>query len=628
MECLWQCLDVARAMPLTTTWAWKHGVLAGTVVTFLVAGLGAVLDADRDGDAAWQELRAGTRMWHGDSDGDGLEDGWERRAGFDARSPDMDGDGLADGAELALGGDPRNTDSDGDGLPDGEEARQPDCNGDGIPAIAQGDGDGDGRIDGLEAAVNRCTRDADGDGVPDGSEGNDLCVRRVDCDGDGLPDGQDQGAFDALDPDSFDSGVPDSVSFAFQQAGQPPGADGDGDGIPDPWEDDDGLIVWGDLRPQAGQRDLLVEFVRVQGPQSGRAEFAQQSFVPAYRAVAEMLAQERGVQLRWVETLVVLQQEAQPDLVPQLEDPYYADVLARARHSANPYVTTIVLNPQHDQSQLVHSGVAPIRGMLAAVDYGAHMQVTFAGNGTRVGPFPPIVESLIRGGQTELLLEAGFESGYTQAGDMGLRFDGNTLLWTPDWFRANIRLVADGKTTPLSISQVQVNTGPLASTILHELGHTLGLCHAHDPDCNAAFSATDRARQATSTMSYDAPANLLHFLDSEWKTVLQYIACPPDGPVTAVASGAPSQDILDAKYAYSNKDLLDVGSRACSDFTPLPRQFAPNDPPPQTFVKPTAWDDPADDPQGPTLWLVALAAGLAAIAAATWIGGRWSPSRP
>lgn len=613
-------------MLLRGPWAWTPALVAGSAAALLCIAIGAVMDLDGDGDAAWQELRAGTRMWSGDTDGDGLADGWERRAGLDARVRDMDQDGLDDGRELALGADPRRPDTDGDGIPDAAEAGQPDCNGDGIPAIAQGDGDSDGRVDGLEAANHRCTRDADGDGILDGHEGNDVCVRRTDCDGDGLPDSQDQGAFDALDPDSFGSGVADSVSFAFQQAGQAPGADADGDGIPDPWEGDDGLIVWGGLRPQVGQRDLLVEFIRVQGPQSGRAVFAQQSFLPAYDAVRDMMAQERGVQLRWVETLVTLPEEQQPDLVPQLEDDYYADVLARARYSTNPYVTTVVLNPQHDQSELVHSGVAPIRGMLAAVDYGAHMAVTFAGNGTRVGPFPPIVESLIRGGQSELLLEAGFESGYTQDGDMGLRFDGHTLLWTPDWFRANIRLVSAGTTTPLTISQVQVSTGPLASTILHELGHTLGLCHAHEPECNAAFSASDRARQASSTMSYEAPANLLHFLDSEWTTALQYIACPPNGPVTAVAAGAPTDVILETKYAYANKDLLDVGSRSCSDFTPLPRQFAPNDPAPQTFVAPDAWQDADDDPQGPRAWILSFVAALAAIGGATWLGGRRSPA--
>jgi phosphoglycolate phosphatase-like HAD superfamily hydrolase len=39
-----------------------------------------------------------------------------------------------------------------------------------------------------------------------------------------LADGNETAApgFDPLDPDSFGSGLPDSISFAFQQSGQPP----------------------------------------------------------------------------------------------------------------------------------------------------------------------------------------------------------------------------------------------------------------------------------------------------------------------------------------------------------------------------------------------------------------------
>lgn len=618
-------------MPLGASWDWRRGVAAGALAAVLLSALGLALDLDADGDNAWQELRAGTHPWDGDTDGDGLEDGWERRAGLDGRVADADGDGLTDGDELRRGADPRSSDTDGDGLPDADEAHLPDCDGDGLGAIAEGDGDADGRLDTLEDPRDRCTRDADGDGVLDGSEGNAACVRVRDCDRDGLPDGQEPAGFDPLDPDSFGSGVSDSVSFAFQQAGQAPGADADQDGIPDPWEDDDGLIVWGDLRPQAGQRDFLVEFIRVQGPDSGRSAFAQESFAPAYQFVADMLRTERGVHMRWIETVVSLNQEAEPELVPQLEDPYYAAVLAQGQASTNPYVTTVVLNPQHDQSDIVHAGVAPIRGMLAAVDYGAHMQVTFRSlDGNVTVSLSPLVESLIRGGRADELADLGFRGGTTNQGDIGLESlaTGNQLIWTPWWFASAPRLVQGGTSTVLQQVDVTVYHGSLAGTILHELGHTLGLCHAHDETCNAAFSAADRANQASSTMSYDSPSNLLHFLNSEWTTVLQYLACPPDDPITEVATGAPATQILAAKYAYSNKDLLDVGLRACRDFMPVPRQFEAGTPAAHTFLLPPAWQDPADRPRGPALWLFGLAFLAGAVTAAGWFAGRWQRAAP
>lgn len=610
-------------------WATGKGVAFGAGALVLVAALAAAVDMDLDGDPTFQELRSGTRPWDADTDGDRLHDGWERQAGLDPRSVDGDGDGLRDDLELRLGADPTSADSDGDGLDDGAEATLPDCDGDGAGSIAEGDGDADGRLDSLEDEGDRCVADADADGVRDGAEGNAACVHDKDCDKDGLEDGNETDGFDALDPDSFGSGVADSVSYAFQESGQPPGADADDDGIPDGWEGDDGLIAWGDLRPQVGQRDLLVEFLRVQGPDSGLARYSGVSFAQAYTYVADALRAERGLHMRWTETVVTIAAESDPQLIPQLEDPYYANVLAKGRHSGNPYVTTVVMNPQHDQSQLLHAGVAPIRGMLAAIDYGAHVEVSFSSaSGNVTARMQPIVESMIRGGRQDLLGEMGFRGGYTTAQDMGLEAisSGNRLIWTPSWFKSNMRLVAGTTSIPLSFTGVTVFHGSLAGTIMHELGHTLGLCHSHDTDCNAKFSAYDRAHQADSIMSYDNPGNTLHYLDSEWTTVLQYVSCPPDAPVTLVAQGAPMQQVLEAKYGYANKDVLSVDLRTCNDLTPVQRMFQPGVPPATTYQQPSDMLDPPAGAGG--IWLTAgflvLAAG--AVAAATVFGGRWRPS--
>ena len=597
---------------------------AGSGAALLVLGLVLALDLDLDGPSTLDELRSGTTPWTGDSDGDGLEDGWESDNGLDPRSLDSEGDGLLDQHELRIGADPLHRDTDADGIEDREEETLPDCDGDGTLAIAEGDGDDDGRLDLLEAGPDRCVRDADSDGVPDGSEGNHDCIHASDCDADGVPDGQETGGFDALDPDSFGSGVSDGISFAFQRSGQPPGGDEDDDGIPDGWEGDDGLIVWGDLRPSAGETDLLVEFLRVQGPDSGLPRYASESFAPAYQAVADALAAERGLRLRWVETVVTIAEETDPALVPELDDPYYAGVLAQGRHSGNPYVTTVVLNPQHDQSQVLHSGVAPIRGMLAAVDYGSHVRVAFdSAEGVTVS-MPPAVESLVRGGRQDLLGDLGFRGGYTQAGEMGLESTetGALLIWTPSWFRGAPRVIDGDEVVQLRFQSITVYQGSLAGTILHELGHTLGLCHAHLPDCSAAFSAKDRAAQADSTMSYDAPGNRLHFLDSEWTTVLEYISCPPDAPVTLVAEGAGTQAVFEAKYGYANKDITSIDLRSCNDLAALPRQFEPGVPSAGTYLPPSAHADPADSPTGPLPFAGAVLFGLAAVAAAAVLSMR------
>jgi hypothetical protein len=583
-------------------------------VLALFAAAWLPLDVDGDGASAYSELAHGTNPAVGDGDGDGLADGWETAHGLDPGSADSDRDGIPDGVEIRQGSDPLSGDSDRDGIVDGHESMTQDCNHNGIPATLDGDDDSDGRVDGLEPPEDRCMRDADGDGVPDGAERNDACVRRTDCDGDGLADGQENGtAFDPLDPDTFRAGVPDSVTWAFQDSGQKPGIDADHDGIPDGWEPQDGLIQWGDLRPAAGQRDLLVEFLHVVGPDSAR--FATLDFTPAYRAVADAFAAERGVHLRWVETRVVEPTESDPPTVPTSTDPYYARVLAQGRFSTNPYVTTVVLNPQHDQSQVLHAGIAPIRGVLAAVDYGAHVQVSFrAANGSTL-TIEPVLESIVRGHRQDLLDASGFDSGtVTGSGDMRLhsKAGGYTLFWTPSWFRtAPTVYYDDGGTLRLNLTGAVVETADLAGTIMHELGHTLGLCHSQEPTCNASFSQEDRLDQSASSMSYDAPRGTLHYLTSEWATVLKYLTCPPQAPLLALAQHQGDAAVRAAKYGYVNANVTqDI--RACADFTSLPTQFTFNVPAPARYTLDGALAQPRLTTPSPMDTLLYAAGGVAA----------------
>ncbi|HUR61979.1 MAG TPA: hypothetical protein VM286_06410 [Candidatus Thermoplasmatota archaeon] len=570
-----------------------HPIAAAAAVAFLSAAAWLPLDVDGDGASAYTELRGGTDPTRGDTDGDGLADGWEASHGLAPLASDSDRDALGDATELRQGSDPKAADSDRDGVPDRQEPAR-DCDRDGTPGVRDGDDDGDHRADGLEAPAARCQRDEDGDGVPDGYEGNAACLPRPDCDGDGVPDAQENGtAFDALDPDTFRAGVPDSVSWAFQESGQAPGTDADRDGIPDGWEPPGGLVDWGDLQPVAGQKDLLVEYLRVAGPDSGR--FGWLDFTPGYRPVAAAFLSERGVHLRWTETRVPLATEPAPPLVPTSTDPYYADLLPRGRHSANPYVTTVVLNPQHDQGQVLHAGVAPIRGVLAAVDYGAHVRVSFrAANGAGL-TVAPILESVVRGGRSDLLAEAGFDRGGSLPnGDISLHStDLYSLTWTPSWFRTPPLVRYDGGSLlRLNQTGATVDLADLSTTILHELGHTLGLCHSHEPDCNAAFTAPDRAQQATSSMSYDAPSGTLHYLGSEWSTVLTYLTCPPQQPLLALARHEGDAAVRAAKYAYADAGNTSQDVRACADFTRLPHGFRPDEPRPASFTLPPALATP------------------------------------
>jgi hypothetical protein len=512
-------------------------------------------------------------------------------------------------------------DTDRDGIPDAQESASVDCDQDGLAAARDGDDDKDHRMDGLEPTVQRCSRDSDKDGVVDGYEASPLCVVNPDCDGDGLPDGQENGtAFDPLNPDTFGAGSLDSVAWAFQESGQAAGTDSDKDGIPDGWEPKGGLLAWGGLQPVAGERDLLVEFLRVMGPDSAR--FSYLDFSGAYQAVATAFLNERGVHLRWVETRITLAEETDPPLVPTATNPYYQSVLAQGRYSANPYVTTVVLNPQHDQSQILHAGVAPIRGVLAAVDYGGHVSVYFRSRGGTTLEVQPILESVVRGARNDLLSASGFDSGGIVGGRIQLHSTaGYTLSWAPSWFRTPILAAYDaGPTLQLNLTGATVDIPELATTIMHELGHTLGLCHSQDADCNAKFTPADRLAQASSAMSYDAASGTLHYLPSEWATVLTYLTCPPQGPLRAVARHDGDAAVRQAKYAYANTNVSE-DVRACADFTVVQRAFQPDQPKALGYTLPASLAGPKLAGQSTSATILYATGGVAAslaLGAALW----------
>jgi hypothetical protein len=530
-------------------------------------------DLDQDGLDVRTEHDLHTDPAIDDSDRDGIGDGWESRRDLDPLRKDSDGDGFDDRIELDARSDPLSTDSDGDQLPDQEEGLGADCDHDGIPALREDDDDADLRRDVTEPAGQRCDPDVDDDGVLDGAERNRSCIVVADCDADGLDDHYERNTtFDPLNPDTFGVGLEDAILDAFQRRGQPPSGDEDDDGIPDAWEDNAGLIDWGAFVPTRGNRDLLVEFVRVIGPDSGR--HAGLSFEPAYNMVRDLFITEGGIRFQYVETRINIPAEQVPALIPSSESAYYQDILNRSVYSTNPYVTTVVLNPQHDQSELLHAGIAPIRGMLAAIDYGVPITFRYTlGNANLY--LRPLLESAIQSNRLDLVRAFGWTTGGILAnGEMFV--DGGTynIVWRPYWFRTTPRIVTDeGETIPLAFHSASVDQADLARTIAHELGHTLGLCHLDIAGCLAGIAEAEHAQRTTSTM-YPSSSSL-HFLASEWNNARRYMTCPAHGPVSLLANNATDAAILDEKYGYALSEILDVGLRECGDFTVLRDDLVP-----------------------------------------------------
>lgn len=559
--------------------------LALTIVLGGGAWLG--LDLDSDGLRTWDEFGFGTDPMSGDTDGDGLEDGWEVQRNLLPLEPDQDFDGLLDGDDVRRGGSPTSADTDGDGIADIDEPIE-DCNGNQVPAIGDADDDSDLRTDGNESLAARCNADVDQDGVIDGFERADVCVFLADCDHDGLVDNLENGTdFDALDPDTFDTRLADAVLWAFRERGQPPSGDLDGDGIPDGWETGAGLIDWGPFRPAADRPDLLVEIVRVTGPDSQR--FNDVSLEPMYQLIVNAFHDQGGITLSWIETRIQLDAEPRPPSIPSRLSRFYEDILERSRYATNPYVTTLVLNPQHDQSEILHLGVAPIRGMLAAVDYGAHSSYSFRGTrldqqGNQVFQtnvsltMSPFVESILAANRQDAIQAMGYESGAVLAdGRYRLVAADYKLEWDPFWFRtAPLVTWNDGKTAQLSMVSRQIDSGAFASTILHELGHTLGLCHLELEDCYATLTNDEQGRLEESTMGPGHDSQALHFFGTEWTRVKEYLACPPDRPLVLIAQNATEAEVLDQKYGYELEDILNVDLRRCGEFPPVPgERFEP-----------------------------------------------------
>ncbi|MEA3189465.1 MAG: hypothetical protein QOD77_47 [Thermoplasmata archaeon] len=604
-------------------------VAALALASLVVGGTLYLADVDGDGLATREELGRGTSWRYPDSDGDGLGDGDEaahqsnparadsdddgvgdrdeRAAGTDVGRPDSDADGVPDRVELGEGTDPLAGDSDGDGLSDAQELV--DCDGDGVLAAVQADDDADGRPDADEALADRCKPDADGDGVLDGAEGAAACVHRSDCDGDGLSDAQESAPFSPLRGDSLDAGLPDAVTKLFADQQAPASRDDDGDGIPDAWETGAPPVPWDGFDPEPGRPDLLVEFVRVQGPDSARMAGGQ-GFAPAYQRVVELFARDGGITMSWTETVVSLPSDRLAPLGLDVADPYYQAVLAKARFGAHPYVNIMVLNPHIDQSQVRHAGVGQLRGMLAAADYSDAF----------------VLRATSTAGDTfTMRYSQEAEPGNWAAGSgdppqirvSGSNWGGAYAAWDGWWTHSiPVLVLPDGKVRPMTPA-AEFDLPWLTHVIGHELGHNLGLCHPHEPECLAGLPPDDQGNAAASMMSYESGASL-YLLPSEWRTVSDYLACPPAAPLTRLAEGASAAEVWTAKFEPEN------GTRACGEFATIAPDLQPIVSATRAFTPTAPLAVPAPPPAsvatGTLGWAGAalVAAPIGAAAAAGW----------
>lgn len=505
----------------------KSGTYALIGILIIGGIASAILDVDGDHLSTYQELKHGTKIFAADSDGDGLVDGEEFWWGGNPLEPDTDGDGRLDGDEAAAGGGvDRHHDERFPGCPTHLTCVDPcaddlDCDLDGIP-------DEQEREDG--SMPNH--PDEDQDGVNDTEEAAPHCRQLPDCDRDGVDDGDEIAhGLDPLNKTTHD-GIRDDAFLAF------PGnllefVDSDLDGIPDNLERNND---WGPFNPVVGQKDIMLSYTHFVF--EGQSEH-RKTWLTAYET--ELEQQMAGLVNLWGAAGYELQYHFETQILPNDPSILKGEIFDLQELNQNPYVYTAQTNPFGTGSPHPAAGLGGSEIHSLIINGNAFEGVKING---RFVDQTPIYDLAYREFLTEesehyderaVWLTDAMVDWDTGNATATVQDNGHNNFWGPVppgnrvSFNAYELTYIHDLTTGTMYDQLEMFSPLLTgnpnnwATLMHELGHSMGLCHPHEESCTGYMTESERLHAAEySTMSYgwnrSAHPNG-HFTQPEWDRI-------------------------------------------------------------------------------------------------------------
>ncbi|WP_226039012.1 hypothetical protein [Natrinema sp. DC36] len=421
-----------------------------------------------------------------DPDGDGEPMLVELRDGTAPFDDDTDGDGLDDGAEKRHGTDPTVADSDGDGLADGTEVH--DHGTDPLEA----DTDSDGLDDGAEIRdyeTDPAVADTDGDGLDDGPEVRDYETDplEADTDGDGIDDGTEvhQHGTNPLTTDSDDDGLSDPDELETYGT-DPLAADTDGDGLAD--------------GPEIGEYDTDPTAADTDG--DGLDDGAEVTEYGTDPLESDTDGDGLG------DGAEVHRQDLYPDA-----DPLRTDIYVELNRMEG-----VDLERAEIERVVDEFDTAPLANPDGSS--GADLHVVYSG-------------TIPRESSTDVGQLTEYRSRYFDRAGEGYHYLAIVENVAGDTERGNVIGMAGLGTMMVEAQWGDDHTG---STVMHELGHSLGLSNT---DFDGIDSARYSFRSYTSVMNYDAPREFYGFSSEsgpgtfdDWGYLDEHMFTPSTAAVT------------------------------------------------------------------------------------------------